>query len=268
MGNSTPTPLIMFTTMHRLPHELVEYVLDYLPGDNVSLQACALTHRSWTPAAHARLCRDVSLQSGTTARHLARALERTPHLAQHIRALSASALTQPCPLSLLAAHLPQLRVLTLDMWGASVDPATSCSPWANAHAQLANLRELHLSHATFATFAGFVAFVEGFPQLKSLRCEQVHWLRGGEGEEFASEIALEEIEFREPAARRWAMGPELLRWVQRTHTLTTLRHLSLEVRNMDTLGALQDLLRGGAPALRELDLDLGDADASGKQGAS
>lgn len=170
--------------MPRVPYELSDYIIDFLHADPSALSACALTCRSWAPAARFHLFRSVTLPNRNFTTPFQRLLHTSPDLGWYVRELTVAkfvdsstpailpALQEPTALERALPHIfagiPALRTLSL----SHVD--MKCIPNLKG-LQHPSVSALSMSYCQFNQFADIVDLVACFPNLAELSIAGLTW---------------------------------------------------------------------------------------------
>ncbi|KAI1793949.1 hypothetical protein LXA43DRAFT_1092308 [Ganoderma leucocontextum] len=238
--------------MSRVPHELSDYIIDFLYDDPQSLRACASTCNAWAPASRFHLFRTVSLNSANSTTAFRRLLDSSPNLGLYVHDLAVAKLTHVVTISLPDEALEELR------------PAQNTLPSILAHSP--NLQTLSLSHADlkcfvdirmlahptvssltvsycqFADLADVADLVSSFPSLASLSMSGLTW----------KDEARTPTPARLPSLRSLVLGRDmdsekLFEWLE-----AALSARCASERDADLVGAF---LKLAGPSLHDLSLD-------------
>ncbi|OBZ74691.1 hypothetical protein A0H81_05632 [Grifola frondosa] len=170
------------------PVELIDHVIDYLRYDTHSLEACALTCRSWLPRSRYHLFWRILVFNPPQLLRLAQVVDGTPALGALIERLIVlelapeewpemdyryDAYTKALPL--LAEKLTKVKYVRFDTskWGALPWPIHE-SLYDLPH-RLNSLTTLALRCVAFDTYEDLFRLVAGCPNLSVLYCFALQW---------------------------------------------------------------------------------------------
>ncbi|KAH9944038.1 uncharacterized protein BXZ73DRAFT_40017 [Epithele typhae] len=247
--------------MSRVPHELSDYIIDFLHDNPKALGACALTSPSWLFASRFHLFRALSLDGRARVRSLQRLLHAAPDLGLYVRDLAVSKLSTdslrkhlvPVPSAIdhnvettfprVLALLPALRTLTISHTDMNCLGALDSLP-------LSSVASLSLSFCQFSDFADVVDFVGRLPTLSALSLSGLTWK---DERRAPHAIPL-------PALRTLALGRDLdlehiFEWLAAAGVHEHLTSLKVRCANAHDADLVGPFLAQAGTSLRELDLD-------------
>jgi hypothetical protein len=169
-----------FHTMPELlPVELINHVIDELHGDERSLRACSLVHRSWTDQSRRHLFHTIYVDDGAQHDQLLAVLNESPSIARHVQRVSQagnfrSPTEQAAKLFDLFTRLPHLHWLMVDdLDWSRVHPTTR--EQINFAAFSSQLHSLALRYCSFLTPVSFIMFLHQFTALEAVMLKSLHF---------------------------------------------------------------------------------------------
>jgi hypothetical protein len=163
----------------RLPIELTYRIIDELHGDERSLRACSLVHRSWTDHSRRHLFHTIYVDNGDQHDQLLAVINASPSIAGHVQRVSQagnfqSPTEQATKLFKLVARFPHLHWLMVDdLDWSRVLPTTS--EQINCVASLSQLHSLALRYCSFLTPVSFITFLHQFTVLNTVMLKSLHF---------------------------------------------------------------------------------------------
>ncbi|KAI0756603.1 hypothetical protein C8Q80DRAFT_1090923 [Daedaleopsis nitida] len=250
--------------MPRVPFELSDYIIDFLYEEPTALRACALTCRSWAPAARFHLFRSVILQNRDFTTPFQRLLHTAPDLGWYVRELTvakfvdgdskppSSVAVVPQESAAVAkaipkifANTPALRTLSL----SHVD--MKCISMSDLRGlKHPSVSALSLSYCQFAEFADLVDLVACFPNVAELAISGLTW---------RNEIRVctpNPI----PTLQRITLGRDtdsevLFAWFEAASFHTTVKMLTARCASQRDTDLLGPFVKLSGESLQHLDLD-------------
>lgn len=247
-----------------VPHELHDYILDFLHGDSKALKACSLTCRSWYPTARYHLYNKVHLPSPAACEAFGEIMQAKgpSYIGQFIRFLSLSkvvphgtdkhstgnSLAQLWP-SLFSAlpHVAHLELSFLEM---------DNSFHANLVQNFSHTIDITLQYCRFASFGDFATVLLSFPSLRRCTLRGISWESGqGAFTSTAAERRGGPISIKGLTLGRDLDLQVLVEWLLQEHLCDDLESIAACCAREADAAVLGELLRASAPTLTHVDLD-------------
>lgn len=166
-------------TIHDLPQESIEHIIDHLHDDSKTLQACSLTCKSWTDVSQKHLHSSVKFHSGRGKDHGPEAYS-TPSVARHVRKLVLSCPPEPTDarppsrnLWTTVSRMPS--IYTLELVNLSWQPCTVAIRNALTSTFGRTVTTLIITTSTFQGADDFLYFLSAFPCLSTLSLSRIEW---------------------------------------------------------------------------------------------
>lgn len=251
--------------MIAIPHELSDYIVDFLHGDRRALMACGLTCRSWYPAARYHLYSRIYLSSPAACRILLQLLDGSPYLGQFTRYLSMSKAIRHVSgvnteddtddklsgdWSTLFTFLPNVQQLELSF--LEMDIAFHSALVSN----FTRTTELTLQYCRFPSFGDFTSVLLSFPSLRCCTLRGISW----ESDQTALTSVTTERRDARISIKGLTLGrdldlQELIEWLLQEHICDELESVAACLAFEGDAIMLGELLRASAPTVRHVDLD-------------
>lgn len=254
-------------SMAALPHELSDYIVDFLHNDRKSLAACSLTCRSWSPTARYHLYRQVYLSSEPSCRTYFQLLKRSPHLGPFARHLEISKAiskfredatpddAQATFWLRLFAAVPNVQ--TLDLSFLKVESAFHASLVQN----FVRTTHLSLQYCRFASFGDFARVLLALGALEHCTLRGVSWEPSSDAFATGTGTAAAAARRSAPLAiKSLVLGRDLdlqvlVEWLLQENLCDALERVSACCAFEGDAVMLGELLRACAPTLQHASLD-------------
>lgn len=249
----------------QLPIEVCERAIDFLWGDPPTLEACALTCRSWLPRSRywlfrANVCHVVG---GYHFKDVLKELRMFPAIAPYVRILDVTRSTNdrhPLWTNLIPIHLaPMLSKLFTLSFDITLSPAWM-HPRAHAHLALFHsVGNLSLGGCIFTNFNAFARLLLCFPALEYLTIRGPRWadsphLRHLIGKSRSKKLRIKSFAFTS-GPWSYGCGTELMRWLVTTPSATTITLFAFSSDNSSDYTALEDFFGATSQNLNRIEFD-------------
>jgi hypothetical protein len=250
--------------MSTIPHELSDYILDFLHSDRKSLKACSLTCRSWYPTARYHLYCKVYLRSELACRTYLHLLEGAAYLGQFAHYLNISkaipAISKDIPhedtratsWSTLFTSMPNVEMLELSF--LEMDNSFHTNLLQN----FARTSQLTLQYCRFPTFGDLAAVLLSLPCLRQCTLRSISWETNQTV--FTSTATVTERRSAPAGIKALILGRDLdlqvlVEWLLQEHLCGELESVSACCAYEGDVVMLSELLRASAATLKHADLD-------------
>ncbi|KIP07141.1 hypothetical protein PHLGIDRAFT_513189, partial [Phlebiopsis gigantea 11061_1 CR5-6] len=268
------------------PHEVHDYIIDFLFDDKKALSTCSLVSHEWKVTSQYHLFRAVQVCHPTKVSAFNSFLRGAAHLRGFVRDLTLRGsgvsngtsfddqlLVTVRDISFLASQVPRLKSLSIDgMWWSDTTPAESQETIAHEAIARAASRLRRLSiRKIFTTPDALLDTICLFPAIAHLDIERVYWTHDIDRRAAAAAPCAPDATHALPTLGSLRVGPGstysmlccFLPLVAKRMDVAALGTLALEFEHFDAGEELLAFLRTVAPYLRHLSLKFGKYAMSG-----
>lgn len=258
---------MMLSRRRSLPQELVDYTIDYLHNDGLSLRHCSLVSRGWTHTAQSYLFRRILIRDGSELERLTKLFEVRPNLALHVRTLRLKAYQHwmaPTSTELLSwiRAVPQIlsqtlrRVSTIHFEHIQWDMFRVDNAFLADLSNFKGVQELSFLTCNFGAFETFAQIVLVFRGLLRLSLDVVGWRDDREAlKSLLPSYAAPALQLRELRVGRFCHMQTVFDWLLGMPSGICLRALEIEnVTNAVELRLVGRMLKALGPSLHHLKL--------------